>query len=237
MVYTRTVEGEELNFGVSGKLYKDALVMFDRETNSLWTQVDGSVLRGELEGRQLTRVPALQTSWKQWKKLHPDTLVLKKAARERKEKGSFYADYHANPGMMGINDTQNPDSRLPGKSLVVTVRDGNDALAVPVEKLEKKPLHQTEVAGTPLAVVFDRNSETARVFDRRVEGRTLSFEVGRRRGEIHLRDAETGTLWSGLTGKAVKGELAGKELKAVPHMVNYWFAWAAYNPRTRVEEP
>jgi hypothetical protein len=234
VVYTRTVEGEELNFGVSGKLYKDALVMFDRETNSLWTQVDGSVLRGEMEGRQLDKVPALQTTWKQWKKLHPDTLVLKKKGRA---KGSVYADYHANPGMMGINDAQNPDSRLPGKSLVVTIRDGNDALAVPVEKLEKKPLHQTEVAGAPLAVVFHRKSKTARVFDRRVDGRTLSFEVGRRRGEIHLRDAETGTLWSGLTGKAVKGELAGKELKAVPHMVNYWFAWAAYNPRTRVEEP
>jgi hypothetical protein len=237
VVYTRTVEDRELNFGVSGKLYKDALVMFDRETNSLWTQVDGSVLRGELEGRQLNKVPALQTTWKQWKKLHPDTLALKKAASDKREKESVYADYHANPGMMGINDAQNPDSRLPGKSLVVTVRDGNDALAVPVEKLEKKPLHQTEVAGAPLAVVFHRNSETARVFDRRVDGRTLSFQLGRRRGEIHLRDAETGTLWSGLTGKAVKGELAGKELKAVPHMVNYWFAWAAYNPRTRVEEP
>jgi hypothetical protein len=146
VVYTRTVEDRELNFGVSGKLYKDALVMFDRETNSLWTQVDGSVLRGEMEGRQLDKVPALQTTWKQWKKLHPDTLVLKKARREKAERESVYADYHANPGMMGINDAQNPDSRLPGKSLVVTVRDGTDALAVPVQKLEKKPSQQRDRA-------------------------------------------------------------------------------------------
>jgi hypothetical protein len=166
VVYTRTVEGKELDFGVSGKLYKDALVMFDRQTNSLWTQVDGSVLRGEMEGQQLQKVPALQTTWKQWKKLHPNTLVLKKEKEER-AKGSVYDDYHDNPTMMGINDTQNSDSRLPGKALVVTIRDGNDALAVPVEKLEKKPLHQTEVAGAPLAVVFHRKSETARVFDRR----------------------------------------------------------------------
>ncbi len=58
-MYTRAVNGEELTFGVSGKLYKDALVMFDRQTNSLWTQVDGSVLRGEMKGAQLQPVPVV----------------------------------------------------------------------------------------------------------------------------------------------------------------------------------
>lgn len=232
MVYTRTVNGSELDFGVSGKLYKDALVMFDRQTQSLWTQVDGSVLRGALQGARLQPVPAVQTTWAEWKRLHPDTLVLKK---NREVQDTRYADYHSDPRQMGIADTQNPDSRLPGKSLVVTVRRGEDALAIPLKALKRRFLHQTTVDGQPLALVFNRQGKTVRAFDRRVHGRTLSFTPLRHGKHLLLRDQETATLWSGLTGKALEGELAGQQLPPVAHMVNYWFAWVAYNPQTRLE--
>jgi len=232
VVYTRSIKGEELTFGVSGKLYKDALVMFDRQTRSLWTQVDGTALRGKMEGARLQPVPAVQTTWSQWKRMHPDTLVLRKEGPSR---GTVYADYHSDPDRMGIADTRNPDSRLPGKALVVTLREGDTALAVSVKGLKKNIVHQTELAGQPLVIVFNPGSATARAFDRRLQGRTLTFKLQRRGPETVLIDEETATLWSGLTGKAVKGELAGERLRPVPHMVNYWFAWVAYNPRTRLE--
>ena len=231
-MYTRAVNGEELTFGVSGKLYKDALVMFDRQTNSLWTQVDGSVLRGEMKGAQLQPVPVVQTTWGEWKRMHPDTLVLKK---ERPIDGPGYAKYFANPDMFGISGNQKPDQRLPGKEMVVTLRAGDDALAVPLTALKKEPLLETTLAGTPLAVVFNPAGNTARVFDRRLNGQTLEFVAVGRGKEVVLRDRQTGTRWSGLTGKAVKGELAGQQLRPVPHMVNFWWAWVAYNPRTRLE--
>lgn len=234
MVYTRTVNGKELTFGVSGKLYKDALVMYDRQTRSLWTQIDGSVLRGKLRGARLKPVPAVQTTWGEWKRLHPDTLVLK---RERAVQGSSYADYFSSPTRMGIAGTQNPDQRLPGKALVVSLRQGEESLAIPVKALERTPLHQTQLGGIPLAVVLNPGSATARVFDRRVAGQTLEFELLHRSRELLLRDRQTGTQWSGLTGKALEGKLVGHELRPVPYMVNYWFAWVAYNPRTRLEKP
>ena len=231
-MYTRAVNGEELTFGVSGKLYKDALVMFDRQTNSLWTQVDGSVLRGAMKGAQLQPVPVVQTTWRAWKRMHPDTLVLKK---ERPIKGSPYADYFTDPSQFGISGNQKPDQRLPGKELVVTLRAGDDALAVPLTALRKKPLLETKLNGTPLAVVFNRGSNTARVFDRRLNGQTLEFVTVGRGKKVTLRDRQTGTRWSGLTGKAEQGELAGQQLRPVPHMVNFWWAWVAYNPHTRLE--
>lgn len=232
MVYTRQVAGRELTFGTSGKLYKDALVMYDRETGSLWTQVDGSVLRGALAGARLQPVPAMQTTWKEWKRLHPDTLVLKK---DRPIEGSPYATYFANPAQLGIAGTQNPDSRLPGKALVVTVRLGEDALAVSVEALQKTLLYQTTVGGIPLVIVYHPASGTARVFDRRVGGRTLNFILVRHGDDVLLGDLENDSLWSGNAGKCVDGRFRGQELRPVPHMVNYWFAWVAYNPRTRLE--
>lgn len=233
MVYTRNVNGQELTFGVSGKLYKDALVMYDRQTRSLWTQVDGSVLRGRMKGARLERVPSVQTTWGEWKRMHPDTLVLKK---ERPVRGSLYADYFADPSRMGISGQQRPDARLPGKALVVTLREGQDALAVPLQSLSRTPLHETSLAGKPLAIVFNSGSRTARVFARNVAGRALDFEIVRRgQGNVTLRDKQTGSEWSGLTGKAVKGKLAGQQLEPVPYMMNFWWAWVAYNPRTRIE--
>jgi hypothetical protein len=185
-----------------------------------------------MEGARLQPLPAVQTTWSQWKKMHPQTLVLKKDTPSR---GTVYADYHSDPDMMGIGDTRNPDTRLPGKALVVTLREGEAALAVSVNALKKTSLHEAELEGQPLVIVFNPGSATARAFDRRLEGRRLTFKLQRRGPEVVLIDEETSTLWSGLTGKAIKGELAGQTLRPVPHMVNYWFAWVAYNPRTRLE--
>ncbi len=231
-MYTRTVNGEELTFGTSGKLFRDALVMYDRQTGSLWTQVDGSVLRGELEGAQLQPIPAVQTTWAEWRRLHPDTLVLK---QDDDVRGTPYADYFRDPNQMGIAGTQNPDDRLPGKALVITLREAGDSLAVPLEALERTGFYQTRIADIPVLITY--SNSTPRVFDRRVHNRTLDFELHRRGGELILRDRQTQTRWSALTGAALEGSLAGQQLPPVPHMVNFWFAWVAYNPSTRLEQP
>lgn len=55
MVYARKIEGKTLDLGVSGALYRDSLVMYDRETGSYWSQIDGKALRGPLTGKKLSR--------------------------------------------------------------------------------------------------------------------------------------------------------------------------------------
>jgi hypothetical protein len=61
-VYARELAGRTLTFGVSGMLYRDGLVMYDRQTETLWTQVDGKAVRGALTGRQLQIVPAIHAT-------------------------------------------------------------------------------------------------------------------------------------------------------------------------------
>ena len=229
-MYTRVADGRELELRVSGKLYKDALVMFDRETGTLWTQVDGSALGGPLAGRRLVEVPAMQTSWKVWKRLHPDTLVLRKPATLR---GSPYADYFADPGRRGLFGTRG-DKRLDGKALIVGVHAGDDAVAVPLSALEKRPVIEVELVGEPLLVFYSREEQTAAVFRATLEGRRLSFRVRKAGKQTFLEDAETGSRWSPLEGRAVEGPLQGKRLEAVPYVRSYWYAWSAYRPRTRL---
>ncbi len=80
MVHDRTVDGKACKLAVSGKVKNGNLVMYDKETGSLWLQETGKALDGEMKGKALKELPANQYSrrirWDEWKKLHPDTLVM-----------------------------------------------------------------------------------------------------------------------------------------------------------------
>ena len=76
ITYDRTLDGEEVEFGVSGKLYNSNLVMYDRKTNSYWSQIDGLAIVGEFAGRRLTSVSIDTVVWRDWKEAHPDSEVL-----------------------------------------------------------------------------------------------------------------------------------------------------------------
>lgn len=229
-MYAREVNGRELQLGVSGKLYKDALVMFDRETGTLWTQVDGKALRGPLMGSHLTEVPAVQTSWKAWKELHPDTLVLRKPDRQR---GSAYDSYFRDPSRRGLTGTRG-DERLGGKDKIVGVHEGGDTVAIPQSVLAKKKVVASLLAGKPVVVMYDPKSDTPVVFGAVLEGRTLSFRASKHGKRVLVEDIETGSVWSALEGKAISGPLRGKRLEPVPYFYSFWYAWSAYRPETRI---
>jgi hypothetical protein len=68
IAYERKINGEEVEFGTSGKLYNSNLVMYDRKTNSYWTQIDGLAIVGELTGMKLTPISLDTVVWRDWKR-------------------------------------------------------------------------------------------------------------------------------------------------------------------------
>ncbi|MHB1248859.1 MAG: DUF3179 domain-containing protein [Polaromonas sp.] len=76
IVFERRVGGQETTFGVSGKLFQSCLVMYDRLTNSLWSQPWGLGVVGPQVNESLKRYPAVRTTLGLWKKVHPATTVL-----------------------------------------------------------------------------------------------------------------------------------------------------------------
>ena len=76
LAFERTVDGEVVEFGVSGLLHDSDLVMYDRATNSLWQQITGEAVMGPALGQTLAEVPATITEWSTWKTAHPDTQVM-----------------------------------------------------------------------------------------------------------------------------------------------------------------
>ena len=72
------MNGQVLDFGVSGKLIMNALVMFDRETGTLWSHFLSQAISGPLKGTKLENVPVTLTPWGKWVETYPDTLALNK---------------------------------------------------------------------------------------------------------------------------------------------------------------
>ena len=132
MVHARQIDGRTLDFGVSGKLWRNSLVMQDRQTGSLWSHVTGEALAGELAGAELEILPAVQTTWSAWRQQHPDTEVLRKEGEVR---SSRYAEYFADPDRTGLFRTRWLRERLPGKTLVYGLRHGPHAVAVTPDAL------------------------------------------------------------------------------------------------------
>ena len=78
MVYSRKIENKVYSFGVSGRLYKSNVLLYDHQTDSLWSQLMNQAITGPLVGKNLTKLPAVRTKWKTWQAFHPETEVFLK---------------------------------------------------------------------------------------------------------------------------------------------------------------
>jgi len=222
-VYARTVNDKVLTFGVSGKLVRNSLLMYDHETRSLWSHLTGSAIQGPLSGVHLTVVPATQTTWGAWKAAYPATRVLPHDYRGQTD---TYEGYYAS-GDAGILGRKRADSQLPTKDLVIGVRIGNLPKAYALNAVVKASVVNDTFESLPL-VLFATGDESASVFERTLNGQTLSFEV---LGSI-FRDHETGSTWDPVTGMATSGPLAGQRLTPVPATTSFWFGWFDFFPGT-----
>ena len=210
----------------------NALVMYDHQTDTLWSQFLSRGVKGPLADTQLDIVPALQTTWEQWLSLHPETLVLDK-------KGRFLSDSYEGyyrSGSAGILGESNEDERLPRKDLVMGIVLEGSAKAYPLRSIVSPKVINDSLSGRELVVTFDPTSETGAIFDRTVDGRTLTFEPKADAGDglLMIRDRETGSVWLELTGQAISGPMVGTALKGMPSHLSFWFAWSDFHPDTEL---
>ena len=109
----------QYDFMASGRVWRDALVMMDRQTRSLWTQHDGRALQGDSRGLQLEAVPSLRTVWSDAREQFPTAQVLrKKPGILGSGARTMYERYLGDPTVQGIFGTEISDDRLPPKALV-----------------------------------------------------------------------------------------------------------------------
>ncbi len=233
--YRRALGRRVLWLEVPG-VYNGTIILRDRETLSLWAPFSGRAIEGPLTGEKLARLPLVLTHWDEWLARHPDTDVLWARPSAREGHGAWYR-----PGKWGIVsemgmtlDTLDP--RLPENALVFGIEAGANAKAYPLSQVERRGGVLNDEAGVTPVVVVARGAFEAAGYDRRVNGRILTFRPSGQPGGA-LTDAETDTLWS-FEGEALRGPLRGEQLTPVDGYTVEWHVWSAYHPRSAVfEEP
>jgi hypothetical protein len=240
--FERRIGGRTLSFGVSGYLYRNNLVLFDRETGSLWSQLLGGAMTGRMRGRELRRFPLVQTTWGEWKQAYPDTRVL---SIRRDPLGERFTSPGSYSTALGIEETNVPYGTyaskvpvyfrrtvrgVPEASLVLGVVLAGRQKAWPLTELNRAGLVQDELAGTPIVLVAEPGALAGFAYSRRLDDRVLDLELRGRR----LVDRTTGSRFSIVTGRAVSGPLQGDALTRIPATTSYWFAWRRAFQRTAV---
>ncbi len=248
VAFVRKAGGRVLTFGTSGMLYADNLVMYDRQTESLWPQLTGEAAIGVLTGQRLDAIPMGTVAWSDFREGHPESLVLSQdTGFDRRYGANPYVGYdNPNGGLLfGLPD--DPDQRLPIKQRVIGLAAGSASVAVVRVGLEGRGPLDVRVGRGVLTLwhlpgqrsaldapdIADGDDiGTVRVFDPVVEGRRLHFT---RRDRL-FRDEETGSLWN-ILGRSVRGPLKGSVLSPAEHLDTFWFAWATFHPDTTLVDP
>src|SRR5215469_12153585 len=167
IVYNPENDGGRLTFGVSGKIYKSNLLMYDRETGSLWSQILQRAITGPLTGTVLAILPAEHSTWEHWRAQHPNTLVLSLDTGYKRDYGlDPYRDYveEGTPTFRRSQDDKPSKDKLRPMEPVLGIEVGGIQKAYPFSVLKKKPREfEDRLGGKILLIHFDQDSKTAYV--------------------------------------------------------------------------
>ena len=242
VAYDRRVGERILDFGTSGALLNSSLVMYDRQTESLWSHYTGQAVVGHLTGIQLDLIPVQTVSFERFLASHPGGQVLSLDTGHFRRYGQnpyeFY-DSNNRPFLFG-----GPfDDRLEPIARVLALRDGGEGAVVPYDVLAEHRVVPFTFAGRELVALFEPGTASALdrplieegrdvgatgVFVRSLDGRPLELSASPEGGFI---DASTGAAFD-ILGRPTGG--SGAALEPVEHLDTFWFAAAAFYPDAEI---
>lgn len=205
-------------------LYRNALVMYDRETETLWSHFTGDALAGPLEGKQLEIIAVTpRVRFEEWLEGHPNSLVLR-VGKQSSAKRSDYNSYYSS-SRTGVSAPENVDERLAMKSFVLGMTDGSESIAYPLDIVREKGVINDRFAGAGIVLFSSKDGSLVGAYER-PNGVGFAELVGR------FLVTDDGDRYDAVNGTGPDGE----QLKQIPVIRSYWFAWADYHPETEVYE-
>ena len=230
--WNRIVNGKKTSFGVSGLLYNNNVIPFDRSTNSNWSQLELKCVNGDLIGQEPEVIKLVETNWFIWKSMYPDTKILSTdTGFSRSYEVYPYGDYRTNDDNL-IFPLGRDDKRLPRKERVhaIVYEDGSKVYRFStfgggnIIKDTFKNKDILLVGGKETIVSFELDSQTS----------FLEFEYIYNGTESYFKDNE-GTEWN-VFGEAISGPRNGRKLKPTKSFIAYWFSIGAFFPDAEIFE-
>lgn len=164
LAFERRQDGQVLEFGVSSLLHNSDLVMYDRQTESLWQQITGEAFAGKFRGSQLKSLPLTMVEWKGWQQKYPHAEVLTVAnVRSSRYTQDAYGNYAESDRLyMPVSAT---DARLHPKRVIYALEIDGQALAIDGEWLAGQGQWSGEIGGQNLAVTYGGEGEVSASLD------------------------------------------------------------------------
>ncbi|MBI4177222.1 MAG: DUF3179 domain-containing protein [Candidatus Aenigmarchaeota archaeon] len=227
-VYEGKLSGKTAAFRVTGLLYNSNDILVDVETRSYWQQITGQAIIGNAIGKNLTRIPSEMTMWAFWKVKYPDTLVMSSDT-------GFDRDYGTDPygGYEESDDTwyslKKADKRLWTKDIVYGVSFNDGSKAYPKSNVTHAGVINDMIGKNKIAIVYDKDLDSVKVFSRVLRGTELNFETIDNR----VVDTNTRSVWN-YDGVATEGPMKSEKLRRIDATYGFWYVWSAFYPRTAV---
>lgn len=255
-VFDRRIEGRVLEFGVSGLLFNSSLVMFDRQTETLWSHFSGRPLYGVLGDAKLVDFPTTIVGFEEWRTANPNGLVLSRETGVDRNYGRNpypgYDNVNADPFLF----EGEVDGRFTAMTRMVGIAERTDestsanaspggaaaATSFPLLQLREAGVVTSTLGDQPVVAFWVPGSASALdagsvsggvdvgatgVFVPEAAGTALTFAWT----DGVITDNETGSTWN-IFGAATDGELAGEQLEQIVHIDTFWFAWIAFHPES-----
>lgn len=225
--------GTRTTFGTSGFLYNTNLILYDRNTDSNWSQLRLECVNGSLIGDKPTLTQVIETDWATWQLLYPNTKVLSLNTGFSRNYNIYpYGDYRTNHDRFLFPATPT-NSALPNKQRVFAIIDNmeNDTSKVyQFSNFENGKVFKDTFYGNKYLIVGNENLITAFILNG--DYVNLDFEYDFTTSGTFFKDDE-GNKWS-VFGEAMTGPRMGEKLTPTRSLISYWFAIAAFYPNPEI---
>ena len=243
-MYSTEIDGERVEFGTSGFLYRSNKLMYDRKTETLWHQFSGVPVVGPLvgSGMKLEILPMTLTTWSEWVAEHPDTTVLDVDTgvypegnyRPESANTSTYFAYRSQRGTM---------FPVPERSLDLATKDqvfglvlGDVARAYPLSIFDGPTLINDTLGDHNVLVIAPVEGAGVRAYERGSHVFTVS-DMATGPGRLVILTDEQGVDWQTEEDALVSLDGSGQTLGRLPSRNAYWFGWYAFYPHTSIYSP
>jgi hypothetical protein len=227
--WDRTIDGTTTTFGVSGLLYNNNLIPYDRKTDSNWSQMRNDCVNGELQGQVATTFMVLETSWKTWEDMFPETAVISTNTGISRSYGVYpYGDYKTNNDKL-IFPLNPDDNRLDRKERVHGVLINGKAKVYQFSSFDSSNLLILDTFENRDIVIVGNTTDNFIIsfYSELPDGSTPEFTAINERRNI-LQDTE-GNKWD-VFGYATEGPRMGQRLISTKSYMGYWFSWGTFYP-------
>ena len=225
--WSREVGGKITTFGVSGLLYRNNLIPYDRDSDSNWSQIRLQCVQGSLKSTKVETFPMIEMPWRTWKKMFPREAVLSRETGFSRNYGRYpYGGYRTNNQL--LFPVGNDDDRLPRKQRVLSVIIDEESKVYTFDSFrDGVTVFKDEFQDRSMVIVGSEPDNFIIAYELPGSLKDLEFQaLDIAEGGNIIQDNQ-GSTWN-IFGTATDGPSAGMQLGSIDMCIGYWFSFGAF---------